>query len=445
MTPDSQLLRLPPFVRYRIYDFLGCARPCPVDLQIESTRLQWAWRGRDGQCLYELKRQGKKVPQREEGAYSLSSEGERCRDCSCDPLPVSLLRVCRLFYEEIIPQLYGRNKLQTLLHNGTTFGPLPSLAPSAIASLHSLLIRINCWPCPAGHNTALSRCRVCGTRAEEGDETLSKSQSVNVVRSWEAACAHLAVFLPPDQLRLTFICDTADLATAKEVTSPLRLLPTLKKCDIRLGRQPDYARRQLARQIVTKKTGGFAPRGAFDFNRLPQEIRLQILSFTHLCPGGNFSQGGQDIYFEKNTEASSNAPKVLQGGCCHRCNSSMNNCCCPVSYAAWSEDCVCRLHPFELFLVSRQMYQEARFVFFSKNCFKFCHGPYQALHVLTSISRTSLRLINRLQVYFSANMSTSTTEALWTAMLRFIGRHCDVVRLCIIIKVERSYGSQACD
>ena len=88
----------------------------------------------------------------------------------------------------------------------------------------------------------------------------------------------------------------ANTTSVIKVMGSLRTLPKLKKCRIRLGRQNNTDLQTLAQRTAVEMTNTFIPAPGFPFSRLPKELRLEILSYTHLGTPGSYDLSADKIY-----------------------------------------------------------------------------------------------------------------------------------------------------
>jgi len=146
-------------------------------------------------------------------------------------------------------------------------------------------------PCPLGHDQihpspSVAACWNCSTPLSKADAPLNITQAAGreLMRSWRAICSHLSSAISPGKLRFTLLCDVQDLESGRQVIESLVILPTLKSCTIRLGRQPNPTLNTLSRETSFRMTNTFVPRSPHNlsFAQLPRELRLQILDSTHL-------------------------------------------------------------------------------------------------------------------------------------------------------------------
>ena len=334
---------LPLDIRLQIYRFC-LVRGCPVNLNLEGERLLDRHKIPNVQnhiCLFEWK--------------GLSSWPRlslpRRIDCVCRPFFVALLRVCRSIYTEALPVMYSENHLTILGSLPLDLGVISSLSDLALTSMTSMLIRLNCWPCRRGHDDTTYRntiCLICDPRMLENDPPLREEALLAelYLNTWESICHRLAANLKPDQLRLTFICDTEGIKVAEGLMKALLKLPTLRECNIRLGRNRDARLQKLAKSTADDITG-VSPKVFHLFEILPPELQLRILNFTHLGSGGNFDSHWKDLVIMKNKLCYSD--NMRENPCCRACNGTAANCCCSTRNAAWSQCCKCRQIPWSLF------------------------------------------------------------------------------------------------
>src|SRR5262249_40196883 len=155
--------------------------------------------------------------------------------------------------------------------------------------------------------------------------------------------------------------------SGSQVMKAFAALPVLKECTIRLGRRRNNDLRSLARDTSLRMTRAFVPKPHFPYERLPQELRLRILDFTHLRAHGAYHDRYKPLRIEQSKLVKGNVIHVHRPICCSKCTETFADCCCPTTRASYSASCECRLLPFDLFLVSKQMYQDALITFYSNN------------------------------------------------------------------------------
>ncbi len=138
-TTSTSLLDLPLSVRQEIYAFCDLVRTCPMVFHEPKRYLGEAY---------------KECPDSRLGKYSYAKRlreatdtGELAPCCWCPRLPFELLLVFKSIYKEVSHMLYSQNKFILNRFTGADLAPLLSLASTDLASMTSLLVRLNNWPC----------------------------------------------------------------------------------------------------------------------------------------------------------------------------------------------------------------------------------------------------------------------------------------------------------
>ncbi|KAI1409944.1 hypothetical protein F5Y13DRAFT_168643 [Hypoxylon sp. FL1857] len=327
----------------------------------------------------------------------------------------NLLLVCQVIYTEVSSLLYSTNTVIT--HQ---LDPLLKLNKSALSSITSLKVHLNASAPVNVHDC--SRRYACY-------ETGSLNDHDPIIDKWKSVVNHIAPHIEPNKLELWFICDCepgrADLAEL--VLAPLRQLPLLRRCHIRLGCETSHHLRRLA-QHAAEQAMGLLPgnstlsRPVFEFLRLPSELRLKILEYTDLVtplnevvwrPNGGFfvtrrcgsckfgppychPNDHEACALRKVTDNCKICPHTRRGwpytpgtppaSACSSCDhyacqfyhcekrnaesdQIQTGCFCASRHAAYSPLCRCWVPPNALFLVNRSFLQDARAIFFTHNSF----------------------------------------------------------------------------
>ncbi|KAI1468520.1 uncharacterized protein F4812DRAFT_427168 [Daldinia caldariorum] len=298
---------------------------------------------------------------------------------------------------------------------------------------------------------------------DKGGPFISKDNIL--LKNWENAAKYIAPYVKPQALDFGLICYADSPETARLALHPLRHLPTLASCQIRLSDEPhihelgDMAKEAVLRSIGPPKF----PHEGFPFQRLPSELREMVLRYTDLVTPYNTVKWVCGKYYIKfricdatcytpDEKCHPNEHKHCVGidhrqcvnPCQHRecvdcphygCQFVMgchvrkvrrigDLCHCPTgsfcsrSYTAYSVDCRCWRPPTPLFLVSKAFYAEAQAVFFSTNQFIVYdnHNPIrkhlEATFLGNTISDTALRSLRSLHVIVLANVYDKWMEVL---------------------------------
>ncbi|KAH6840585.1 hypothetical protein B0I37DRAFT_437911 [Chaetomium sp. MPI-CAGE-AT-0009] len=406
--PNTSLLRLSQGTRHRIYRYLGLA----------------SWDGHP----YRFCLQGGRIWRSNRDSFSYAPNPTFfhglllcCRDIYVEA--AALLYSTNLFilhYSDLNPprRAGAQPPLQALY----------DLTPSALLSLSHLKIVINesaCHQpvindyqtcCLQGHKDyALLdiSCRSCRKSnrwhdahnhqlpllslpsTDDHHDELAIAHSV--LTNWCSAAIHLFAHVTPGRLAFSLVCDIDPrhpraLDIAKAVVAPLHRLPQsyLRECNIRLAKSADHRFQRLAQETVFHAVGAATPisnppsNATTTLTTLPRELRLRILEYTDLItprkdviwtrqrraytvmylgwdsnprlPTSDVHHGSQ--FFSCWDKTNINNGKGTTSGCfCRR-------------HAAFSFICQCWVPPGPaLFLISRTLCEDARFVFFSGNRF----------------------------------------------------------------------------
>ncbi|KAF8890290.1 hypothetical protein CPB84DRAFT_1963902 [Gymnopilus junonius] len=455
MFSTPTFLTLPRKIRLKIYIFADLVRLCPINPNNEGSRRTDRERhikgfnpdvemARNRYCDYRSKKflHGRRhVNSAEYG-------------CICPPLPIQLLTVCRTMYQEVWEVLYSQNKFKVFLNSSV------QLESKAVARMTSLCIRLNMCSCIEGHtcdhpasNYTNERCTDCHPLCNRGRDSpisLMSRNGIDKIDFWVAVCKTLQNAVRPS-MRLTVICDCADAVTAQKIIEPMRLLPKMAECSIRLGQSPTMEWRHLAEETVFELTD--RPRASnFRFLDLPRELQREILHHTDLCSPYILECNG---YIYPTEQRRGIMPFHLgDHSCCLQCNDAAEACCCNVNHAAFSSvQCTCWSFTTALFEVSREIRQEAMEIFFSKNKFLIEEQPWpfdgqpgmreglSFFQCLPSLALKSLRWI-RFNLGYNARMDVpegSAPLAGWKKTAEFIAENFDTSQLTIELDLRYGY------
>ncbi|KAH6622591.1 hypothetical protein F5144DRAFT_334135 [Chaetomium tenue] len=394
MEEPSPLLRLTPLIRRRIYSFVGLVSWDP--LQPHKFDLH----GRDT-----LVREQPKA-----SAFH------------------GLLLSCRAIYSEAAPLLYSASRF--VLHythddDPDPLRPLRALTLTSLASLTALTIVLNqaschhdfdhrgyhSWCCldrdqiglgPADH------CKRNHTNAHSlpllapspaypkpsdkrndndndnaNDAPFAAAQQL--LANWHSAAARLS-HITSGQLDLGLVCDIDPhheraLELATSAIAPLRWMPKLRACHIRLSKTPDPHLQRVAQDAVLQAlripTPPYSkPSTKTTFITLPAELRLQILEYTDLIiPSREVTWSRQDqgylVFARESNQSPDRKYRVQFSPCTHyEGDHTLIGCFCRRRHTAFSLTCKCWAPPGPaLFLVCRTLCRDAQVTFFSGNHF----------------------------------------------------------------------------
>ncbi|KAI1805562.1 hypothetical protein F4811DRAFT_570091 [Daldinia bambusicola] len=329
---------------------------------------------------------------------------------------LNLLLTSRAVHKEVSHIFFSTNRF--IVKDALALLRLPV---SALPSISRLSVQLNFVDddrqCRYGHNPDPPEF------PSQDEWCLSKDDSV--LKDWEDAAKYIAPYIKPRALDFDLLCDVDSPETARLALHPLRHLPILASCKIRLYYGPGkpeleaIAREAVLRSIEPPKF----PQEGFPFQRLPPELREMILRYTDLVTPYNTVhytvigdsrkrtylvqfQSCREMCHKPHDKCHPNehrrcnsvrrcvnpCPHRMCGNCTHygcqfvmgcqiRTNRRIGTQCrCPTGcfcgrrHTAYSVDCRCWRSPTPLFLVSKAFYAEAQAVFFSTNKFNVCDG-----------------------------------------------------------------------
>lgn len=309
----------------------------------------------------------------------------------------------------------------------TTLDPLQCLVRSSRGRLRSLVVDLNVFrACHLGRYRdhghpldATSRRLVYSTgdyplvslssdterldTAKPIDRIIKPPFSSNRLTEWLDTAKAIGPLFKPQSLDLSLSCDVADLKTAEAVAASLEHFPTLRCCDLRLTYMPDAQIQGIAKQAAIRAVGQApSPSSPFRFTDLPADLRLEILGYTDLItPLKEVEWNPKDGYYLRYRDSLCNTrydPGLGSATCpetgdwvpdhrvpcdkdfyhhscqfrnCWRQDLAKRGCFCRRYHAAYSvsspRKCACWMPPQPLFLVCKQMYEDAQYIFFSHN------------------------------------------------------------------------------
>jgi hypothetical protein len=327
--------------------------------------------------------------------------------CKCPPLPWQLLYVSKAIEVEVSSIFYSENHFSIFRDSLGGLSGLNSLPKAALREMRNLSICLNYFD----RDSSLVGTRHFGKGRQFGPESwdvrchatcaASKQQrlfskakrhhEMSSIHELQELCLVLKHHIQPNQLKLSFTCDVADIEIAEEVLRPLSELPLLRECTIRLDffnlpdDPTDYTPlTHLSEKLVHQLTKSFT-HGKFNFTALPTEIQLQILSYTSLVTPYDLIWGLntpistiiKTPFYEPRTFPWRNYPSLPE--CCNACQPyppsssasfpSPEICSCWPKHAGFSSTCTCWRFPLHLFLVSKGVKGIAEAVFYGQNHF----------------------------------------------------------------------------
>ena len=343
-THRLSILSLPPNVRHQIYEEVDVVRDCDISLvRLLGTR---SW------------------------DYEIEFEDT-----------FSLLQTSRTIYAELSLYIYSTNRFFNHYRTQGSLQLLRNLSPHALGSLRHLTVHLKVTSCEAGHpccNAYAGQPHSCIEHDLPLDITTKLGKTM--LEEWALTAAYIFANIHPSTLNFHLVCDVATLEAAQLVLAPLITAPSLASCAIRLAQIPDHTLQTLARETATTNTSPNShtnPTTPFPFLLLPQELRRHILSFTDLVSPLQEIQysttKAYHIHYSTWCCGKEDCPPHVHRACprrnCWQRAQGQIGCFCTVVHAAFWTECRCWRPPTPIFLVSMEMRDLAREVFFGENRF----------------------------------------------------------------------------
>jgi hypothetical protein len=309
-------------------------------------------------------------------------------DLACDPgdepfqISYNLLLTCRIFYNDVQPIIYSTNEFYIRYRDMDDLESLQNLSPKTLA----LLTRLTIY---------LESCGDGFSHEEKGHaplDLLLDGSSQEVLLNWQEAASHLISHIKPLTLRLSLLCDSANIERAKKIVEPLRAVSTLANCWIRLGRKPNHHLQATAQEAAMRAIGHQYPPpspSVFRYFDLPPEIRLNILQYTDLVtPTRNIEWSFERKFGLRYNDPGCKIPiwrQISTAGSSHICQ--FRECrhdrdliaedYCQSQHAAFSANCHCWAPPASLLMVSKAFQEDAQAIFYAKNRFVIANGVHE--------------------------------------------------------------------
>jgi hypothetical protein len=389
-----------------------------------------------------------------------------------NPLPVSLLLVCKVVSQEAQDILYRTNCFAISQRDPGGLRGLERLGRRAIRNLQTLLIHITPCTCLTPHCTKYQRQlpHTVGSftdMALEGcfttfpkqfhDRQLSNTSRTDrrILQQWERICHRLAEHLVPDQLALYIIGHVENTPVAEQVIQPLLLLPGLRDCGICLAPSSHASYRELqalAATTVQRLTAKTLPASQqpFPFLCLPKELQLQILAASPLVQStyvriakGRFSTRNLSHSCQDNRITISGEPWIpLQGFCTNTCAAFRTGC----------SNATCATYFTQFSRIGKEFAEVAKDVFFSQNafCIHTWHtnvawddeGDVTGVHTfLARLPSQALARIRRLDILLppigDASLASRQLEwtTSWQASMQLLATNATLPNLALTIKI----------
>ena len=271
--------------------------------------------------------------------------------CACLEFSPStaILRTSMEVYEYDLAVLHGHNTFFLKASSPEQLTPLLNLGPKALSQIRFLHIKLNIPDAGYEFDT------------ENPNEAL-------LLEKWADVVDYLKMHVQFQRLRFAFVCQYRNDRTVFDLTNMLESLPPVEQCALSFGCPRDSG---TSESIVRKLGWKLAGDKTFPFDRLPKELRLQVLAQTDLVARprkGEIFRGGFRVEH--------NRCLFKYEGCCRRCCYSPHDCCCLTGSQNFSSTCICHLDPRPMLLISHLFKADASQVLYA-NRFCFSIGLYR--------------------------------------------------------------------
>jgi hypothetical protein len=390
-----------------------------------------------------------------------------------NPLPTSLLLVCKVVSQEAHDILYKTNYFAISQRDPGGLHGLERLSGNAIKNLRTLLIHITPCTCLAPHctkalrrsphstasfmNMALGGCFAnFNLREQLHDRSLSNTCRTDrrFFEQWERVCHRLAEHILPDQLSLYIVGHVKNRRVAEQILHPLYQLPTLRNSGICLGPSSHPYQdelRDLATTAVKRLTckAVLALPQTFPFLNLPRELQLQILADTPLVQDACICVENGRLCRYGLTHSCNNDHVTIDGTrglelaafCTHKCAAFRTGC----GYATYAA------YFTQVSYLGKEMADLVTDVFFSQNAFSIYtwnpslgwsdQGNLQGMHsFLAGLPSRALGRIRQLTIWLppldSINLPYNHPDwPLWLASVRLLATKATLSGLALTIQV----------
>jgi len=369
-------------------------------------------------------------------------------ECNCIYFATQLLYTSRQILTEVREVMYSENKFTISRSDVGGLSALEKLSTSALASLRWLTIRLNYISCDDEDKCRDRDHRLdCHPTCKEYGHDHSLGEIISredkqLVADWERVSDLLAAHIQPHQLDLTLICDTKTLDTAEVIAGKLSKLPPLKACLIRLARKPNQAIRQLCETTALRAMGYPESRitAPFPFRTLPGELQLRILEQTDLIAPLHFARGlpyisrGEKQFRHMHARPCSRLFEYADDRdyFCSRQN----------RHSAFGPACECWQPPTSLFMVDREMREDARRIFHSRNDWVIHWPAYYSFSsycpgatLRAFFCKTIIKHLRYVQLCVAGFQMSSGWESTWNVSLETLASEAMLSMLTLVIRL----------
>lgn len=425
LTPDTTrdpavtFMDLPKSVRKKIYKYARLLRNCTISITNERSRTK----GDDEDhalCLGYYDEPSTNIVNGWQSTHGASV-------CDHPRLPLNLFLVSRAVQEDAAITFYSEHRFKISLRNQMDLLTFLCATERYLQYIRVLHVELH----PYDYRSL----------------KLAPGTHRSILNLWDKFCR----IVPRRMTRLrAFSLKTRvkDADTAQKVVDTMEgHFPLLNECAIYFDYAPNDNIREVGRRAVWDRMSTIDPLDQpFRFRDLPKEIQLMILRYVltvHWDPHVGNRKRASAGYVTFQDRKRQRSPDIFPLICCDECSEARMYCFCYPRQSAVSSHCVCFRSPISYFLVDREMYVNARDIFYSKNRFAFVEeDPEFMMRFFHHFPNSTLRMIRHLTFKFPSifrlpNKPTSRSERTmqinWSILLRFIKEHFDLAKLTVVV------------
>ncbi|PWY75089.1 hypothetical protein BO70DRAFT_340840 [Aspergillus heteromorphus CBS 117.55] len=407
------LVNLPEDVKVKILKYVGLLRPCLINLSFEQTRSKVD----RGLCA---KPEHRTTRGTWSNTWSTLFEGP----CDHPRLPTELFRVNNDIRQDTGAMFFKYNRFSMLLYNKSDFNNLRSSIGWGMEHVRNLHLDLG-----PRDNRFLK---------------LGAGIHRTILKMWVEFCSMARTSMP--HLRcFSLKCKVRDLEVASKLMCNMDPFPALAQCAFHMNHNPDEDILPVIKRAAWRLTDNLSNKPRFPYMYLPKEIQLMILEELLIkrsdpcLPPSECAPGVISLHDWKRSRLSMFHTLT----CCGTCSPAGAMCFCHSRQTSFSTTCSCFESPLPYFLVSREFYENARRVFFTRNRFAFVEeDPDLIMRFIHHIPTVSTMMIQHLSFKFpmcyrcaprTGPRSEDATLLSWSVLRRFIREHFDMSRLSVKI------------
>lgn len=310
--------------------------------------------------------------------------------CELDRIPTALFLVCRAWSKDAISTFYSENHFRIYYQGDGGLSVLDTLRPTTLQAMTRLTVHLSISFCDDGHDcldpTHCWKCHPsCKVIGHDSALCSHTKDTGKILRDWTRLCQRLAAAIQPGILKLTLIANTRNVGVASALMEPLQSLPRLRGCSISLSKYYDADLQNLAEATCLTTMGYPESRiqDPFPFDKLPNEVQLEILRHTGLKAPSHLGferhkPGSKDYTDHFVSPQCIYMPDILEEDGCVMCCTDKQQ------HSAANPACSCWNLSIATMMVNHKMRQMSQSILYGENTwvmdlayyFQLCNQPH---------------------------------------------------------------------